>query len=107
MSYDTDIFDADQVDIYYYDEAEEEWIAQEGTVKDGTITIIVDHFSTYGVFAKEKEEDLKEEPEKEDPIELPKDAEEIDYVILDRKSTRLNSSHVAISYAVFCLKKNK
>src|SRR5690625_5530374 len=25
---------------------------------------------------------------------------------LDRKSTRLNSSHVAISYAVFCLKKN-
>src|SRR5439155_16778047 len=25
--------------------------------------------------------------------------------ILDRKSTRLNSSHVAISYAVFCLKK--
>src|SRR5690625_2712449 len=32
-----------------------------------------------------------------------------DYVIkpLDRKSTRLNSSHVAISYAVFCLKKKK
>src|SRR5690625_5753198 len=26
-------------------------------------------------------------------------------VALDRKSTRLNSSHVAISYAVFCLKK--
>src|SRR5439155_7993097 len=25
--------------------------------------------------------------------------------ITDRKSTRLNSSHVAISYAVFCLKK--
>src|SRR5699024_12166955 len=25
----------------------------------------------------------------------------------DRKSTRLNSSHVSISYAVFCLKKNK
>src|SRR5437870_7154974 len=32
------------------------------------------------------------------------------YIILadlDRKSTRLNSSHVAISYAVFCLKKKK
>src|SRR5690625_582750 len=28
-------------------------------------------------------------------------------VELDRKSTRLNSSHVAISYAVFCLKKKK
>src|SRR5256885_12980579 len=27
-------------------------------------------------------------------------------VILDRKSTRLNSSHLVISYAVFCLKKN-
>src|SRR5437773_8721736 len=30
------------------------------------------------------------------------------YVItLDRKSTRLNSSHITISYAVFCLKKKK
>src|SRR6266513_3707833 len=27
--------------------------------------------------------------------------------IRDRKSTRLNSSHVSISYAVFCLKKKK
>src|SRR3712207_6903490 len=27
--------------------------------------------------------------------------------ILDRKSTRLNSSHANISYAVFCLKKTK
>src|SRR5690625_5980524 len=26
---------------------------------------------------------------------------------IDRKSTRLNSSHVAISYAVFCFKKKK
>src|SRR5690625_6690499 len=30
-----------------------------------------------------------------------------DHFIRDRKSTRLNSSHVAISYAVFCLKKKK
>src|SRR5690554_7586950 len=28
-------------------------------------------------------------------------------VSIDRKSTRLNSSHVRISYAVFCLKKKK
>src|SRR5690625_7077388 len=28
-------------------------------------------------------------------------------VVADRKSTRLNSSHVAISYAVFCLKKKR
>src|SRR5690606_40474595 len=29
----------------------------------------------------------------------------VDPSMLDRKSTRLNSSHVKISYAVFCLKK--
>src|SRR5699024_11778318 len=29
------------------------------------------------------------------------------YHCADRKSTRLNSSHVSISYAVFCLKKKK
>src|SRR2546430_11271359 len=29
------------------------------------------------------------------------------HAILDRKSTRLNSSHSQISYAVFCLKKKK
>src|SRR5437667_12163847 len=29
------------------------------------------------------------------------------YLDLDRKSTRLNSSHITISYAVFCLKKKK
>src|SRR3712207_8401970 len=29
------------------------------------------------------------------------------YEALDRKSTRLNSSHANISYAVFCLKKKK
>src|SRR5260221_8959526 len=28
-------------------------------------------------------------------------------IFLDRKSTRLNSSHTVISYAVFCLKKKK
>src|SRR5438045_7617505 len=30
-----------------------------------------------------------------------------DQIELDRKSTRLNSSHLGISYAVFCLKKKK
>src|SRR2546426_6536410 len=29
------------------------------------------------------------------------------YRLVDRKSTRLNSSHLVISYAVFCLKKKK
>src|SRR5690606_7212605 len=31
----------------------------------------------------------------------------INWNMVDRKSTRLNSSHVKISYAVFCLKKKK
>src|SRR5256885_10485907 len=33
--------------------------------------------------------------------------EEVGSKSLDRKSTRLNSSHLVISYAVFCLKKKK
>src|SRR5438067_4750189 len=36
-------------------------------------------------------------------LKLPK----VDGLEVDRKSTRLNSSHVSISYAVFCLKKKK
>src|SRR5256885_12113635 len=32
---------------------------------------------------------------------------ELGFVRRDRKSTRLNSSHLVISYAVFCLKKKK
>src|SRR5436189_2402400 len=31
----------------------------------------------------------------------------VDTAVVDRKSTRLNSSHRCISYAVFCLKKKK
>src|SRR5204863_6012536 len=39
--------------------------------------------------------------------ELKREVWPIDKAGLDRKSTRLNSSHVEISYAVFCLKKKK
>src|SRR5256885_9514366 len=35
-----------------------------------------------------------------------KDNRETPDTLQDRKSTRLNSSHLVISYAVFCLKKN-
>src|SRR3712207_8419381 len=47
------------------------------------------------------------------PSEVVKKGDDVDVVILgvdaekDRKSTRLNSSHANISYAVFCLKKKK
>ena len=34
-------------------------------------------------------------------------AEKSNHEVKDRKSTRLNSSHIVISYAVFCLKKKK
>src|SRR5207253_6901398 len=42
-----------------------------------------------------------------DVLHLPARANDVfeSVTVLDRKSTRLNSSHVAISYAVFCLKK--
>src|SRR2546426_8602387 len=44
-------------------------------------------------------------------IEIPKDVanEKAPFIYpkRDRKSTRLNSSHLVISYAVFCLKKKK
>src|SRR5438034_6197338 len=35
------------------------------------------------------------------------DSQDTAHKISDRKSTRLNSSHTVISYAVFCLKKKK
>src|SRR2546430_4461345 len=43
------------------------------------------------------------------PTRLDESAEELVLlsIALDRKSTRLNSSHSQISYAVFCLKKKK
>src|SRR2546426_3609352 len=34
-------------------------------------------------------------------------SQRVDFTKGDRKSTRLNSSHLVISYAVFCLKKKK
>src|SRR5690606_40828213 len=40
-------------------------------------------------------------------VEIGRQREFQPILCLDRKSTRLNSSHVKISYAVFCLKKKK
>src|SRR5690554_7788632 len=42
-----------------------------------------------------------------DKYDLLMDVATEEFSHLDRKSTRLNSSHVRISYAVFCLKKKK
>src|SRR5439155_26069630 len=52
------------------------------------------------------ERDLLERPHLERRVEAGVVDEDVDAAAAgDRKSTRLNSSHVAISYAVFCLKK--
>src|SRR2546426_1334421 len=40
-------------------------------------------------------------------LAVPMDVADAEQVKADRKSTRLNSSHLVISYAVFCLKKKK
>src|SRR5699024_11779931 len=57
------------------------------------------------------EEKGKKEGKKEVVLEMLKEGASIEFIAkvtkLDRKSTRLNSSHVSISYAVFCLKKKK
>src|SRR5437867_12139021 len=42
-----------------------------------------------------------------DALELVVQLLDLDDLLVDRKSTRLNSSHRTISYAVFCLKKKK
>src|SRR2546426_7062351 len=51
------------------------------------------------------DEDSLEGPAQEGPRWDQETAEEVPEG--DRKSTRLNSSHLVISYAVFCLKKKK
>src|SRR5205814_6043623 len=54
---------------------------------------------------EEADEDGEEPAEELDGMHTVDSAE--DDVEVDRKSTRLNSSHLGISYAVFCLKKKK
>src|SRR3712207_8335598 len=46
-------------------------------------------------------------PEGSSGFRFPWQREPVAPTLSDRKSTRLNSSHANISYAVFCLKKNK
>src|SRR5699024_12263191 len=47
---------------------------------------------------------IKTDPEANRSV---KEKSTVNVFVRDRKSTRLNSSHVSISYAVFCLKKKK
>src|SRR5690625_5499622 len=54
---------------------------------------------------KKKNKKTKKKSDKKDKKENDKTHKYTINIKEDRKSTRLNSSHVAISYAVFCLKK--
>src|SRR5690606_27520781 len=56
------------------------------------------------------QETVQPRPEEEEVVHVPDAGEEVRQEVgreedVDRKSTRLNSSHVKISYAVFCVKK--
>src|SRR3712207_7379539 len=50
---------------------------------------------------EQRDDDACGAPSRKEPMKPDRDRQE------DRKSTRLNSSHANISYAVFCLKKKK
>src|SRR5439155_23987118 len=63
----------------------------------------IDIRSVSGGVLVQDADNAKEIPQKVVTKRQPKKSEL--EAMLDRKSTRLNSSHVAISYAVFCLKK--
>src|SRR5690606_42162633 len=77
-----------------------------------------DALPIYPSFAKVSDEDLADLyayfMHGVEPVSQPNKDSEIPWPLsmrwplaIDRKSTRLNSSHVKISYAVFCLKKKK
>src|SRR5438309_3490714 len=62
--------------------------------------LILDLMESYYLVKKKR---LRVEGEEEGLLT----AKEVEALCADRKSTRLNSSHSSISYAVFCLKKKK
>src|SRR5436189_754261 len=64
-------------------------------------------FRSLGVVAREERVRQLAVPREDRGLEHPHAPEVEDAETGDRKSTRLNSSHRCISYAVFCLKKKK
>ncbi|MCA0756549.1 S-layer homology domain-containing protein [Paenibacillus sp. N4] len=49
--------DGQTASVFYYDEAEKEWIEMGGTVKDDVITVQSDHFTKFAVFIVDQDED--------------------------------------------------
>src|SRR5690606_40679170 len=70
----------------------------------GSIKIRV---KTYAHSLALAEERLQDVSQKRRHLQVSIEKKRLELLERDRKSTRLNSSHVKISYAVFCLKKKK
>src|SRR5690606_39614497 len=90
-----------------------EYIATVETIDNGKairetmnadIPLAIDHFRYFAGVIRAEEGSLSELDQNTVSLIV---NEPIGVVAQDRKSTRLNSSHVKISYAVFCLKKKK
>src|SRR5690625_6336166 len=64
-----------------------------------------DLIASYPVYAEQVNQLLANTPLPGNHLALEVGPGDGEFLPQDRKSTRLNSSHVAISYAVFCLKK--
>ncbi len=70
FKFDASKIGADEVPaIYYYDETQKKWVNIGGTVSGSTITVQVDHFTKYIVFAVKKTEAPVEQPTV--PVEQP------------------------------------
>src|SRR3712207_7713946 len=64
---------------------------------------VADRFTLHLLDRRGRGASTQESPE---PYALEREVEDV-LTVIDRKSTRLNSSYANISYAVFCLKKKK
>src|SRR5690554_7455042 len=73
-------------------------LTTKGTTKHSSAKFEAGDYLMFGPETRGLPEDVRMQLPYEHWLRLP---------MIDRKSTRLNSSHVRISYAVFCLKKKK
>src|SRR5690625_4705913 len=82
------------------------YITAKHIIEDVHKKSLEDTLETYD-FVTFSDKDFSEHLEKRNRIIIPDEDDTLrEFTIFeDRKSTRLNSSHVAISYAVFCLQK--
>ena len=64
---------ADEVpSVFYYDEVKKEWVELGGTVSGNTITVDVDHFTKFAVFAVPRKAPQQPPAQSDDTVETPK-----------------------------------